>query len=229
MVAITARVISDTTTSHALLPGSGSAGLVWERAAAELGQATVLPLPDAPDVPAMATVLEPLVRRLPQPLVLVGTSLGAMVALELVRTVTVDALVLIAAGFGINVHPSVLARIAADPPDLLREMANGVVADHDDASVTGLITRDFEARGQRVLLRHMHVLAAHRPRPLAEPPPTLVLCGMRDPGVTLDDHAELALRCSGLLVPIADAGHLPYLEQPRQTVRWIRRAIAADI
>ena len=91
--------------SYAVLPGAGSAGLVWDRVAAELGGATVLPLPDQPDVPAMAAVLEGPVRRLP-----------------------------------------------------------------------GL-------RGQPVLLRHMRVLAAHRPEPLPSPPPTLVLCGDRDPGV----------------------------------------------
>jgi len=213
-----------TAATYAVLPGSGSAGLVWERAAAELSGATVLPLPDAPDVPAMALALDRCVHSLPRPRVLVGSSLGALVALELARGVEVDALVLIAAGFGIDVHASVLARIAANPPGLLQAMARGVLADPSNEPLTELIARDFEARGQAVLLGHMTVLARHRAEPLPDPPPTLVLWGTKDPGVPLAAHVELALRCNGALVPIADAGHLPYLEQPEETVRWIRLA-----
>ncbi|HUA46808.1 MAG TPA: alpha/beta hydrolase [Solirubrobacteraceae bacterium] len=210
--------------AYAVLPGSGSAGLVWEQAAAELENATVLPLPDAPDVATMSDALAPRIERLSAPRVLVGSSLGALVALDLAGRVAVDGLVLIAAGFGIRVHPSVLARIADDPPGLMEEMARGVVADPDQRPVTELIRRDHEACGQTMLLNHMRVLAAHRPTALTDPPPTLVVWGVRDPGVPLSAHAELALRCRGLLVPISDAGHLPYLEQPLQTVPWIRWA-----
>ena len=207
--------------AHAVLPGSGSAGLVWKRAAAELPDAIVLPLPDEPSVPAMAASLAPRVQTLPRPRVLVGSSLGALVALELARRVPVDALVLIAAGFGIDVHPSVLARIAANPPDLLADMARGVLADFAPEPLAELVARDFEARGAAVLLSHMQVLSEHRPEPLSDPPPTFVLWGTEDPGVPLSAHVELALRCHGLLVPIAGAGHLPYLERPEETVRWI--------
>lgn len=210
--------------AHAVLPGSGSAGLVWERAVAELPDALVLPLPDEPSVPAMAASLRPRVQSLPRPRILVGSSLGALVALELARSVPVDALVLIAAGFGIDVHPSVLARIAANPPGLLTDMARGVLADSAPEPLAELVARDFEARGAEVLLSHMQVLSEHRPEPLADPPPTIVLWGTQDPGVPLSAHVELALRCHGLLVPIAGAGHLPYLERPEETVRWITAA-----
>jgi pimeloyl-ACP methyl ester carboxylesterase len=209
--------------SYAVLPGSGSAGLVWERAASELG-ARIFPLPDERDVAGMCETLLGDIERMPRPLVLVGSSLGALVALELADRTPVDALVLIAAGFGIDVHPSVLKRIAANPPGLLRTMSRGVVADGAAESVTELVERDFETRGQAVLLRHMTVLAGHRPQPPADPPPTLVLWGSQDPGVPLTAHVELALQCRGVLVPVAQAGHLPYLEQPEVTVRWIRAA-----
>ena len=210
--------------AYGVLPGAGSAGLVWERAAADLDDATVLPLPDARDVAAMADELRERIESLTRPRVLVGSSLGALVALELARRIEVDGLVLIAAGFGIKVHPAVLARIAADPPGLLKEMARGVVADPDNRPVTEVITRDHEARGSAVLLNHMTVLARYRPEALSDPPPTVVVWGTQDPGVPLAAHVELALRCRGLLVPVAGAGHLPYLEQPVQTVRWIRWA-----
>jgi pimeloyl-ACP methyl ester carboxylesterase len=211
--------------AYAVLPGSGSAGLVWERAAAELPGSSVLPLPDERSVPAMAASLRPRAQAIPRPRVIVGSSLGALVALELARSVPVDALVLIAAGFGIDVHASVLARIAANPPDLLAAMARGVLADPSCRPFAELVARDFEARGVAVLLSHMQVLAEHRPEPLADPPPTIVLWGTQDPGVPLGAHVELALRCHGLLVPIAGAGHLPYLERSEETVRWI---IAAE-
>lgn len=210
--------------AYVVLPGAGSAGLVWEAAAADLQNATVLPLPDEADVAAMADALEQRIESVPRPRVFVGSSLGALVALELARRVRADALVLIASGFGIKVHPAVLARVASDPPGLLRDMARGVVADPDNAALTELITRDYQARGQAVLLRHMTVLAAHRAEPLRDPPPTVVVWGAQDPGVPLAAHVELTLRCHGLLVPIADAGHLPYLEQRNETVRWIRWA-----
>ncbi len=210
--------------AYAILPGSGSAGLVWEPAVAELPRAIVLPLPDAPSVPAMTAALCEPVQALPRPRIMVGSSLGALVALELARSVEVDALVLIAAGFGIDVHPSVLRTIAANPPDLLADMARGVLADPASTQLAELVERDFDARGPGVLLRHMKVLAEHRPEPLPAPPRTLVLWGTRDPGVPLSAHAELALRCRGLLVPIAGAGHLPYLERRDATVRWISAA-----
>jgi pimeloyl-ACP methyl ester carboxylesterase len=214
----------DAAPAYAVLPGAGSAGLVWERATAGLDHATVLPLPDAPSVAAMAEALARPIERLTRPRVLVGSSLGALVALKLAKRVAVDGLVLIAAGFGIKVHPAVLARIAGDAPGLLDEMARGVVADPDDRALIELIRRDYEARGQGVLLNHMTVLAGHRPDALAEPPPTVVVWGAQDPGVPLAGHVELAVRCRGLLVPIAGAGHLPYLEQPEETLGWIRWA-----
>jgi pimeloyl-ACP methyl ester carboxylesterase len=215
--------------SYTVLPGAGSAGLVWAPAAARLAGAVVLPLPDEPDVTAMAAALAGRVGQRPGRRILVGSSLGALVAIEIARSVRVSALVLIAAGFGITVGRPILRRIAASPPGLLAALARGLVADPADRASVDLITRDFEARGQPLLLRHMRVLAAHRPQPLAAPPPTLVLCGARDPGVPLAGHAELALRCAGLLVPIAGAGHLPYLERPEETVRWIRAASSPNV
>jgi pimeloyl-ACP methyl ester carboxylesterase len=204
-----------------ILPAAGSAGAIWEPVASRLG-ATLLPLPDAPSVPAMVAELRPVVERLPAPPVLAGSSLGALVALELARTLEVHALVLLAAGFGIPVAPAVLARIAAGGPDLLAAMARGIVADPDDDDLVTAIERDFAARGPAVLERHMRALAAHRPEPLPAPlPPTLVLWGVEDPAVPLAAHAELAQRCRGLLAPITAAGHMPYFEQPDHTARWI--------
>jgi pimeloyl-ACP methyl ester carboxylesterase len=215
---------------YLVLPGAGSAGLPWEAAAAQL-DATVLPVPDEPDVPAMAAAVGPAIADLARPRVVIGTSLGAMVALEVARSIELDALVLVAAGFGITVGESVLDWVASDPPDLLEKMATIGLADRNDRELAAIRFADFAARGQPVLLRHLRALAAYRPEPLADPPPTMVIWGEHDRGVPLADHAELAVRCDGVLVPIAGAGHAPFLERPDETVRWIRdiagRAAAA--
>jgi pimeloyl-ACP methyl ester carboxylesterase len=49
-----------------------------------------------------------------------------------------------------------------------------------------------------------------------------VIWGEHDHAVPLADHAELAMRCGGVLVPIAGAGHAPFLEQPERVVAAIR-------
>jgi pimeloyl-ACP methyl ester carboxylesterase len=208
---------------YVVLPGAGSAGLGWE-AAAERLDAAVLPVPDEPDVIAMAAALEPVIADVPRPRVIVGTSLGAMVAVEVARRIDVDGLVLIAAGFGIAVADAVLEWVAANPPDLLEKLARIGLADRSDRELAAIRLADFAARGQPVLLNHLRALAAYRPEPLESPPPTLVLWGQLDHGVPLADHAELALRCNGVLVPIEGAGHAPFLERPEETVAWIRQS-----
>jgi pimeloyl-ACP methyl ester carboxylesterase len=149
-----------------------------------------------------------------------------MVALEVARTTELDALVLVAAGFGIAVGDSVLEWVASDPPDLLHKMARIGLADRSDSGLVAIRLEDFETRGQPILLNHLRALAAYRPQPLEHPPRTAVIWGEHDHGVPLADHAELALRCGGVLVPIAGAGHAPFLERPDETAAWIR-AVAA--
>jgi pimeloyl-ACP methyl ester carboxylesterase len=215
--------VSEPEPHYCVLPGAGGSGLSWAQACQHLG-GTLLEVPDERDVPAMAAALMPRVRELPRPMVLVGASLGAMVALELARTVPVDALVLIAAGFGVHVSDSLLEWVAANPPDLLPKVARASIAAREDRDLVELVTRDFASRGQPVLLRHLTALGAYRPQPLAVPPPTLVIWGQGDHSVPLDDHVELALRCRGAVAPVAGAGHMPFLERPTETVRWIRTA-----
>jgi pimeloyl-ACP methyl ester carboxylesterase len=215
--------VDERVSTYCVLPGAGSSGLAWTQTLEELG-GVVLAVPDEPTVPAMAAALAPQVQELPRPLVVVGASLGAMVALELARTTEVDVLVLIAAGFGIRVSRSLLERIAANPPGLLEEVAAASIAAGEDPAMVDVVTRDFASRGQPVLLRHLTALREYRPEPLEAPPPTLVIWGADDHSVPLADHVELALRCRGAVAPMAGAGHMPFFERPTETVRWIRTA-----
>jgi pimeloyl-ACP methyl ester carboxylesterase len=212
--------------NYLVIPGAGSAGLAWEQAGELLG-APIMPVPDAPDVVAMAAELEPAVAAVPRPRVVIGTSLGAMVALELARRIELDGLVLVAAGFGIAVADSVLEWVAADPPDLLEKMSRSGLADRGDERTIAIRLEDFRRRGQPVLLRHLTALGAHRPEPLDDPPPTVVIHGEQDRAVPRADHEELAARCGGVLVSIADAGHAPFVEQPERVVAAIRELGAA--
>ena len=211
------------TPAYAMICGSGSSGHVWQPVATALG-GTVLRAPDEPDVQSMAAALRPEIERLAAPRVVLGASLGALIALELARDTAIDALILIAAGFGIAVGPAVLDTIAAAAPGMLERMARGVVADPGDDAIVAGVRRDFEACGPELLLRHMRALARHRPEPPGDLPPTFVLWGTRDPAVPLEAHAVLALRCRAPLLPIAGAGHVPYFERPEATLRWIRAA-----
>ena len=210
--------------SYAALPAPGSAGGAWEDVVRDL-DALVLPVGGLPDVASMAEPMLAAIDPMARPRVIVGASLGAMVALEIARRVDVDALVLIAAGFGITVADRLIDWVRSNPPDLLEKMARAGLADPDDPQLVAIRRRDFAARGQPVLLAHLRALAAYRPQPLTEPPPTLVLWGEHDRGVPLADHAELALAMGGVLVPIAGAGHAPFLERPAETTRWVRAAL----
>jgi pimeloyl-ACP methyl ester carboxylesterase len=209
--------------SYAVIPAAGSAGLTWERVT-ELLACTRFEVPDRESVEEMASTLAEGVAALPRPRVLVGASLGAMVSLELTRLFPVDALVLIAAGFGMPVGESIMEWIAANPSDLLQTMAENTVADRQNHQVVETIVRDFEARGQPVLLRHLQALRSYHPLPLESPPPTVVIWGQSDGSVPLASHAELAIKCAGVLVPVPGAAHNPQCEQPEETAKWIRWA-----
>jgi pimeloyl-ACP methyl ester carboxylesterase len=213
----------DKAASHAVICGAGSAGLTWQRAS-ELLPMRVLPVPDEPTVHAMAAALVAEVSELPGPRLLTGYALGAMVALEVQKLVPVGGLVLISAGFGIKVGRSLLDWVAANPPDLFEKMAKASLADPDNREEAALAVRDFEARGQPVVLRHLQALGAYRPQPPSTKPPTLVIWGEKDRSVPLADHIELALTYGGALAPIAGVAHKPYLERPEETVSWMRWA-----
>jgi pimeloyl-ACP methyl ester carboxylesterase len=209
--------------SYAIIPGAGSAGLTWAEVVGELG-AVVLPIPDEPSAQAMAAALEEEISDLPAPRVLIGASMGAMVALEVARKVQVDALVLAATGYGIEVSDRLLDWMISNPPELFQKMAKICVADKENQTRIDSIVVDYEAGGHAVHVRHLQALRGHKPEPMSDPPPTIVLWGVHDPAVPLEGHIDLALKYRGALVPVADAAHVPFLEQPQVTLAWIRRA-----
>lgn len=208
---------------YCLIPGAGSAGLTWAEVRREL-PTVLLQIPDRPSVAEMADGLEEELRALTGPRILVGASLGAMVALELAHRIPIDALVLLATGFGIEVSDALLDWVERNPPDLFNKMARISVLNADDNETIDLVVRDFESRGQPTVLHHLRALAAYRPIPLDSPPTTFVIWGMSDQSVPLEAHVELAVKCRGAVVPMAGAKHMPFLEQPVHTARWMTAA-----
>lgn len=211
--------------AYAVIAGAGSSGLTWAPVAEQLG-AAVMPIPDEADVPAMAAAVRDRVAQLPRPRVLVGTSAGAVVALEVARDVEVQAMVFVAAGFGLTVSDRAMQWLADNPADLHPKLARICVADRGNEDRLRVLVADYDAVGQPVHLRQLRAIAPYRPRPPEDPAPTIVLWGMQDRAIPLADHLELAVRCRGALVPVPDAGHVPFFEQPDVTLGWLRRAAA---
>ena len=96
--------------------GCGEFGIDVGSASRNPSTRLVLPLGDEEDVTSIARALLPRIEHAPRPRVLVGASLGAMVAIEVARLIDVDALVLIAAGFGVHVSESALEWVDVQSP-----------------------------------------------------------------------------------------------------------------
>src|SRR5688500_8292471 len=91
------------------------------------------PLPDGRSVPTITAEVVDGLADVSDDLVLVGASLGAIVAIEVARRRPVSGLVLLAAGLGITVAPKVLDNVRAAPEGLLERLArSGLAAPTDD-------------------------------------------------------------------------------------------------
>lgn len=206
----------------AILPGAGSDGGPWSAVAEQL-DAEIVELPDSEDVARMAQLVGEKLGA-GEEIVLVGASLGAMVALQLAQRRTIAGLVLMAAGFGVHVAPEVLDRFDDAAPDLLERVAAGGLGRREPELVRARLD-DFERRGVDVLARHLRALAAYRPTAPTTVIPTVVLHGELDRAVPLADHLELTIQTNGLLRPLRGVGHSLYLEAPDEVVRWTRYVV----
>lgn len=207
-----------------VVPGAGSSGLTWRRVAG-LTPIRVIPVPDEPTVAAMADTVAELHLDLGdgRPRILVGSSLGALVAVELARRVEPKALVLAATGPGIHVAPSLLDWLASTD-DALPKVARMSVKDQDDDETVAIALEDLESRGRGLLHRHLTALSRYRfaPPPRTAVPP-VVVWGMEDRSVPREDHVRLAAMIGGVVAPVADAGHLPFHEQPKRVAEVIHQ------
>lgn len=215
--------MSDKTVNVVVIPGACSTGLTWKPVANLVGL-RMLPVPDADSVPEMAEALLPDLRQDRGPRVLVGASLGAVVALGLMDRVRVDVAILVATGLGITVDERVLERVRTSEEDVLLRIARSSLAAPENENLLALAVADLRSRGRGVLVQHLSALASHRATVPAKTPEAFVVWGERDRSVLLRDHLELTRVLEGVLFPVEGTGHLPFLENPRRVADIIKLA-----
>jgi pimeloyl-ACP methyl ester carboxylesterase len=216
--------------SWAFLPGAGGGATLWQPVAEEFG-GTVTALPALDSVHAIADRLEPSIRIMPGPRILVGNSLGALVALELAQRLPVAGLMLVAAGWDFPVSTELIRRVEARGRQAFAESARRCVSPGSPIEAVATVVADFESREAGTMSRHLRAIRDHRPRidGTIPQPTTLVLRGGFDRSVSLDDHLALAERTGGALIPVSSAGHMPFVDHAEEVIRWLRRLEAVTL
>lgn len=210
--------------SWAFLPGAGGGSTLWAPVADAFG-GSVVPIPALGSIPEMADALEPQLRAMPGQRILVGNSLGALVALELAQRVPVAGLMLIAAGWQFPVSEELIRRVDSRGRMVFSESARRCVSPTASAEEVAAVVADFESREDGTMGRHLRAIRDHRPwiDPTVAQPTTLVLRGGFDRSVSLRDHLELAERIGGALIPVPSAAHMPFVDHGEEVTRWLRR------
>lgn len=210
--------------SWVFLHGAGGGTTLWQPIADHLG-GTVLELPPLSSIDTLADALEASVWAMPGPRILVGNSLGALVALELAQRVPVAGLMLIAAGWEFPVSEELIRRVESGASSVFRESARRCVKRDAPMDQVDAVVSDFETRPAGTMAEHLRAIRDHEPRidHAVEQPTTFVVRGSHDRSVSLRDHLELAERTGGALVPLATAAHMPFVDHSEEVVRWLRR------
>lgn len=240
-----------------LLHGRGHASTVWEpliHALAPERRVLALDLPgfghsgfsDAPyrgAEQALARFVEPIeaVVREHQPALLIGHSLGGLVALEIALRAAVSptALVLIdAMGLGPYVTPRARAYLRAGPERLAklsrvlggaRGLSGGVGGEAAELRRELYLARGVAPPGRRAFDALLPLVGApiHRREQLARLSlPTLLLWGERDEAFPLPIAVDARSRIPGAELAVVSAGHSPHLERPADTVDAIQAFLA---
>jgi pimeloyl-ACP methyl ester carboxylesterase len=212
------------TVSWTFFPGAGGGSRLWEPIASRFGGA-VCTLPAVDAVHLMADALEEPVRLMPAPRILVGNSLGGLVALELAQRLPVAGLMLLAAGWRFPVSEELIRRVDAEGGSVFAETARRCVSPESSPDHIAAVVADFRSREQGTMSLHLRAIRGHLPRidGGVRQPVTLVLRGGLDRSVSLQDHIELAERTGGALVPVGSASHMPFVDHPEEVIKWLER------
>ena len=210
--------------SFAFFPGAGGGSTLWQPVAERFG-GTVTALPALDSIRAIVDALEPQLLLMPAPRILVGNSLGAMVALEAAQRLPVAGLMLIAAGWEFPVSEELIRRVDARGRLAFRESARRCVSAAASPEQLAAVIADFESRKDDAMAQHLRAIRDHQPwiDAQAPQPTTLVLRGGLDRSVSLRDHVELAERTGGALIPVGSAAHMPFVDHGEEVVRWLKR------
>ena len=221
-----------------LLPGMGCTALLWSRL--EPGGPTVTPVLQEP---TLDDEVDRLLGLLPDRFALAGLSLGAIVAMALVRRAParVSRLALLST----NPYAPAPAQHAAwaeqrrlltasGPRELQATLlpsllSPGVLATRPDlVELTLAMAEEVGAAGYDAQLRLQATRIDERPGLAAVRCPTLVLAARNDRLCGLDRHQEIVrLVPDAELVVVEDAAHLSPLEQPGVVGPFLRRWLEA--
>ena len=213
-------------TGPLFLPGAGGGASLWGPLAARFG-GRVAPLPRARSVATIADELAAEVAGASEPPLLVGNSLGALVALELARRAPVAGLFLLAAGWEFPVADSVLTAAEGATPRTYARIADRCLAPTADPELLAAVEADFADREPGTLADHLVAIRDHhQPDPGPQAPPTMLIAGGRDRSVTMRDQVELAGRLGAMFVQIPESAHMPFVDHREEVALWLERLLA---
>jgi pimeloyl-ACP methyl ester carboxylesterase len=161
-----------------------------------------------------------------EPPLLVGNSLGALVAIELARRAPVAGLFLLAAGWEFPVADSVLAAAEGATARTYARIADRCLAPLADPDLLVAVEADFAGREPGTLADHLVAIRDHQqPDPGPQAPPTMLIAGGRDRSVTLRDQVELAGRLGAMFVQIPESAHMPFVDHREEVALWLERLL----
>jgi pimeloyl-ACP methyl ester carboxylesterase len=165
--------------------------------------------------------------RQPQSVVLMGHSMGALVALEAARHKAVSALVLLGAAARMPVHPELLAQATEDPDTAVDMILKwGISPVHPQAfAVRTVLKEQMKAVAPGALRNDLKACNAYQHGEAAAREirqPALVLAGPDDKLTRLAEGKALAdMIQSGQFHVLHDCGHMPMVESPAETAKEI--------
>ena len=186
--------------------------------------------PEASGVGAYAAALAPMLSAIDGPYALVGSSMGAAIALEAaIAGAAPAALIAIGCGPKLRVAPATLVAAASDFDALVEAMPAALYADPTPARAASA-RRQFAAVGQARTLADFRACDAWDigERASALRVPVLVLTGERDAMTPVRFGQMLADRIPGARMRIlGGAGHLAMAESPADTNEALRAFVSS--
>lgn len=229
-----------------LVPGLMCDAAVWEPVIAGLGDAADCRVPDHGSALDLPTMARQVLAAAPPRFALAGHSMGARVALEVLRAAPARVTRLALLDTGVTPRPPgaagadearkrhallAVARVHGVRA-MAREWVRGMVHPDrlGDAALIESIVAMFERHSADVFEAQIGALLE---RPDASgvlagvAVPTLVLCGRQDTWAPLAQHEAMrALAPGAVLEVIDDAGHMAPMEQPAAVAAALRRWLA---
>lgn len=221
-----------------LLPGLLCDATIWEAQRAALAPFAEIRIADLSQFDSIDTMARSALALADGPLIAIGHSMGARVAMEMVRLVPerIEKLVLIDTGVDARRDGEEVKRQAMI--DLAYAEGMGALADrwlppmlHEARVEDQMLLAPLKAMVMRATPeQHHRQIQALLNRPNVRPHlpniacPTLVMVGRQDRWSPLAQHEEMAsLIPNAELVVIEDSGHMSLLEQPEQVSRALLR------